>query len=260
MPLQTWNPELYQTRHSFVWEYGRDLLGLLAPQDHERILDAGCGTGNLTSEIANLCKVVTGVDSSPQMIERARLNYPHIEFRLADVRELPFEAEFDAVFSNAVLHWIRDAQAAASAMSRALKPSGRMVVEFGGKGNISDLLAAAYRALEFVGVDSPEHLNCWYFPSVDEYTSVLEAAGLRVTYAALFDRPTLLDGGAEGMANWIRVFGGMFLSAVPPENQSAFFEKLNEFAAPALLRDGAWHADYRRLRIGATKLNTVHIR
>ncbi len=253
MPLQTWNPELYQTRHSFVWEYGRDLLGLLAPQKYDRILDVGCGTGNLTSEIAALCGHVTGVDASPQMIEQARLNYPQIDFRLADVRELPFEGEYDAVFSNAVLHWVRDAAPAASAICRALKPAGRMVVEFGGKGNIAAVLDATYRALEFVGVESPERLNCWYFPSVDEYTAVLEAAGMRVTYAALFDRPTALDGGAEGMTNWIRVFGGMFLSAVAPEKHETFFEKLNDYSAPELLCDGVWRADYRRLRVVAVK-------
>jgi trans-aconitate methyltransferase len=250
---QTWNPELYQTCHSFVWEYGRDLLGLLAPQKHESILDVGCGTGNLTAEIAALSGKVTGVDSSQQMIDRARLNYPHLDFRLAEVQKLTFEAEYDAIFSNAVLHWVRDAEPAAQAMSHALKPAGRMVVEFGGKGNIAAVLEATYRALELVGVDSPELLNCWYFPSVDEYTSVLEGAGMRVSYAALFDRPTVLDGGLVGMTNWIRVFGGMFLSAVSPEKHETFFEKLNEYAAPSLLCDGVWQADYRRLRVAAIK-------
>ena len=253
---QNWNPELYQTRHSFVWEYGRDLLGLLAPQKHERILDVGCGTGNLTSEMAALCGEVTGADSSPQMIEQARLNYPHIDFQMADVRELHFEGEYDAVFSNAMLHWVRDAERAAASMSRALKPAGRMALEFGGKGNIAAVLDATYRALEFAGVDAPERLNYWYFPSVDDYTSVLEQAGMRVTYAALFDRLTVLDGGADGMTNWIRVFGGMFLKAVSPENLATFYEKLNEYAAPALLRDGVWRADYRRLRVAANKFGS----
>ena len=253
MPTQTWNPELYETRHSFVWEYGRDLVGLLTPQKHEFVLDAGCGTGNLTAEIARLCGNITGVDSSPQMIEQARLNYPQIDFQLIDVRELPFEARYDAVFSNAMLHWVRDAQLAANAMSRALKSSGRMVLEFGGKGNIAAVLDATYSALEFVGIDAPKRLNRWYFPSVDEYTSVLEQAGMRVTHAALFDRLTVLDGGPEGMSNWIRVFGGMFLKAVAADKHAVFFDKLNEYAAPALNHDGIWSADYRRIRIAAIR-------
>ena len=250
---QTWNPELYQARHSFVWDYGRDLVGMLAPKKNERILDIGCGTGNLTAEIAALCGEITGVDSSPQMIEQARLNYPQIDFQLIDVRELPFEALYDALFSNAALHWIRDAECAANAMVRALKPRGRMVLEFGGKGNIAIVLDAAYRALEFAGVEAPERLNCWYFPSVDEYTSVLEQSGMRVTHAALFDRLTVLDGGPEGMSNWIRVFGGMFLKAVAADKHAAFFDKLNEYAAPALRREDVWSADYRRLRIAAIR-------
>ena len=253
MPAQSWNPELYQTRHSFVWEYGRDLVGLLAPRADERILDVGCGTGNLTAEIAGHCGRIVGVDSSPQMIEQARRNFPLLEFQLADVCTLPFHAEFDAIFSNAVLHWVRDAGRAAASMTLALKPGGRMVLEFGGKGNVAALLDATYRALEFVGVANGERCNAWYFPSVDEYTAVLEGAGMRVTYAALFDRSTVLDGGAEGMSNWIRVFGGMFLNAVSQDSRPDFLRKLNELAAPALLQDGVWRADYRRLRVAAVK-------
>jgi len=251
MSTQAWNSELYQSRHSFVWEYGRELLGMLGARAGERILDVGCGTGNLTAEIARAGAAVVGVDSSAAMIGQARKNFPELAFDVADVCALPFVAEFDAVFSNAVLHWVPDAHLAAAAMARALKPGGRMVLEFGGKGNVGAVLEAVYRGLEAMGVAKPAALSPWYFPSVDEYTSVLEAAGMHVSYAALFDRMTKLED--DGMSNWIRVFGGVFLNAVEEGRRDEFLRLVNELAAPQLLRDGVWYADYRRLRLVAVK-------
>ena len=133
-----WNAEQYQAGYSFVWQYGRDLLGLLAPQPGERILDAGCGTGQLTAEIAASGAEVTGIDSSAAMIEQARRNAPTVRFEVGDIRHLPYRAEFDAVFSNAVLHWVPEADEAAESFARALKPGGRVVIEMGGRGNVRD--------------------------------------------------------------------------------------------------------------------------
>src|SRR5262245_47515749 len=137
--MSQWDPALYQSSHSFVWERGRGLVELLAPQAGERILDIGCGTGQLTAEIAGAGAHVVGVDNSAAMIEQARANFPELRFEQADVRSLKFDHEFDAVFSNAVLHWVQQADTAAAVMSRALKPGGRMVVEFGGHGNTQAL-------------------------------------------------------------------------------------------------------------------------
>src|SRR5258708_1506630 len=131
-----WNPGLYESSHSFVWEYGRDLIGLLAPQPGERILDVGCGTGQLTAEIARSGAHVVGIDSSSRMIEQARGNFPDLRFELQDVCTIEYRAEFDAVFSNAALHWVLRAEDAARAIAQALRPSGRFVAELGGHGNI----------------------------------------------------------------------------------------------------------------------------
>ena len=185
-----WNAEEYQAGYSFVWQYGRDLLGLLAPQPGERILDAGCGTGQLTAEIAASGAEVTGIDSSAAMIEQARRNAPTVRFEVGDIRHLPYRAEFDAVFSNAVLHWVPEADEAAESFARALKPGGRVVIEMGGRGNVRELLAASDRALRQLGVPDPERYHPWFYPGIAEYAAILERHGLEVTFAALFGPAT----------------------------------------------------------------------
>ncbi len=245
-----WNPDLYESSHSFVWEHGRGVIDLLAPKPGERILDIGCGTGQLTAEIARSGATVTGVDSSTGMIAQARRNYPELRFELADVCSLSYDGEFDAVFSNAALHWVKRADDAAGAMSRALKAGGRLVVEFGGRGNVRRLLDAVRRALESEG-GAVDDVNPWYFPGIVEYAGVLERHGLEVTQASLFDRPTALEGGAQGLANWFAMFGAPVSDRL---RDLQFLRHVETFAAPELLRDGVWWADYRRLRMSALKL------
>jgi trans-aconitate methyltransferase len=247
-----WNAPLYQSSHSFVWEYGKELLSLLAPQAGERVLDVGCGTGQLTAEIARSGARILGIDNSPAMIEQARTNFPDLQFEITDVTRISYTAEFDAVFSNAVLHWVRDAQSAAAAISRALKPGGRFVAEFGGKGNIQALTEAAFQALAALGVPEPEKQNPWFFPSIGEYAALLERHGMAVAYAVLFDRPTALEG-PRALENWFTMFGAALTSAVPPGQQEEFLRRVEHYGAPRLFRNGTWFADYRRLRVVANK-------
>jgi trans-aconitate 2-methyltransferase len=248
-PMNTWDPALYQGKHAFVWRYGQELIGLLAPRQGERILDVGCGPGQLTAQIADAGAEVTGIDNSPAMLAEARKNYPGVRFELVDASRLAYDRQFNAVFSNAALHWVRDAGAAAAGMAQALKPGGRLVVEFGGKGNIRQLRDAISRALKDFRIDAPE--SPWFYPGIGEYAAMLERHGLEVNYASLFDRPTPLEG---GLGDWIAMFRAPVLDAVGPERREAFVSQVEEYAKPALWSDGQWFADYRRLRITARRV------
>ena len=139
-----------------------------------------------------------GVDRSAAKVAQARHNFPLLPFETRDIRALPYHRAFDAVFSNAVLHWVQPPDAAAASMARALKPGGRLVCELGGRGNVQLLVEGAYHALRQLGVHQPERFNPWYYPSVAEYSAVLERCGIEVTFALLFDRPTPLQDGERG--------------------------------------------------------------
>jgi trans-aconitate methyltransferase len=182
-----WDAERYQARHSYVWRHGEALLDFLCARAGERIIDLGCGAGQLTARIAETGAVVTGIDRSPEMIAQARANFPTLDFQLGEATDFSVPEPVDAVFSNAVLHWVRDAHSAAQCVAQALKPGGRFVLEMGGRGNVQRLLDMV------VEVAGPVEIP-WFFPSVGEYATVLESAGLEVRMAELFDRPTEVEG------------------------------------------------------------------
>ena len=248
-----WNAGLYDASHAFVWEFGRDLLALLSPQPGERILDAGCGTGHLTAGIAQSGAHVLGIDRSAAMIAQARANFPDLAFEIQDVCALPYHAEFDAILSNAVLHWVQPPETAAAAMARALKPGGRLVLELGGHGNVQFLVEGAYHALRQLGISQPERFNPWYYPGVAEYSTILERCGIEVTFAHLFDRPTPLQDGERGLETWFRMFGARLMDPLDDASRPEFLRLVSSYAAPHLFRDSAWTADYRRLRIAGRK-------
>jgi trans-aconitate methyltransferase len=248
----SWNPELYEARHSFVWQLGEGVIELLDPKPGEKILDLGCGTGQLTQKIAERGAEVIGLDASPEMVGQARQNYPRLRFVLEDAASMRFEDKFDAVFSNAALHWMLDATGVAGAVTRALRPGGRFVAELGGKGNIAQIEhAIATVAARYHG-DAPPKKRTFY-PSVGEYAGVLENCGLEMRIAQLFDRPTPL-GGAQGMENWIRQFKWYYFEALPGKQADEALNETVDLLRPALFRDGQWFADYRRLRIVAVKM------
>src|SRR5215813_13902890 len=241
MAKNNWNPSLYQQKHAFVFEYGKDLLTLLAPQPGESILDIGCGTGQLTKAIADTGARVVGIDKSLDMIDAARQNFPEIEFLVADASDFSFEKPFDAVFSTAALHWVGKAEAAVQCIAKALGPSGRLVVEFGGKGNCINISRAIQTTLkERLQLDVDDG---WYFPSVGEYASLLEKYHINVSGAWLFDRPTALEGEA-GLRNWIEMFCKPMFVNVPVEAYEETMEHIEAQARHTNYQDGIWYADY----------------
>ncbi len=257
MSQDFWNSALYEGNHAFVWQYGESLLELLAPKAGERILDLGCGTGQLTEKIAESGAFVHGIDSSLSMIAQARSNYSQLDFAVADARDFQVDERLDAVFSNAVLHWIKEPDAAIACVEKALKPGGRFVAEFGGKGNVGAIVGGLLSVLSEIGCEEPEALNPWYFPSVGDYAGRLEKRGFEVSYAVLFDRPTFLEGGNAGMANWIEMFAGGFFAGLSEDVRSQVIDAVVERLRSTQYHDGNWIADYRRIRVIATIPLTV---
>lgn len=246
-----WNPVSYEHNHAFVWQYGQDLVQLLNPQPQERILDLGCGTGQLTAQLAAAGADVTGLDQSPEMIAQAQANYPKIAFVVADARQFQVGQPFDAVFSNATLHWILEPDAAISCIRRALKPGGRFVAEFGGKGNVQTIISALNQASSNLSLPA---LQPWYFPNVGDYATRLEQQGFEVVQAQLFDRPTRLEAGEAGLANWLRMFANSLLEPLTSDQQAEVIASVETQLRPMLYQNGAWTADYRRLRVVAVRL------
>jgi trans-aconitate methyltransferase len=253
MPENQWASALYESKHSFVWRYGADCLELLSPQPSDLILDLGCGTGQLTQEIAALCAIAIGIDKSPTMVEQARKNYPHLRFEVADATNFHFEESFDAVFSNATLHWIKQPERAITCIWHALKPGGRFVAEFGGKGNIKAIVTAINNALEAAGYPASAEHNPWYFPSIGEYTTLLEKQGFSVAYSSLFERPTRLEDGEKGLKNWLEMFANSFMEAIPANQRFSVIQNIENQLRSQLYRDGTWFADYKRIRVVAWK-------
>lgn len=251
MAQQGWDAEGYDRSFAFVSAYGRDLVRLLAPVPGERVLDLGCGTGELAAELADLGVSVQGIDADASMIAQARAKHPEVAFEQADGHDFVLSQPVDAVLSNAALHWMREPAAVIARVRAALRPGGRLVAELGGQGNVAVIRSAVAEAAEAAGVDATRLRSPWFFPSPGEYATLLEAGGFRVRLVEHFDRVTPLDGGPDGLVDWLRMFGTALLAGVPAELREPVMRDAAERCRPALLRDGRWHADYVRLRVWA---------
>ncbi len=247
----SWDSALYDDRHSFVWRAGASLLEMLGPKEGERILDLGCGTGHLTVKIAEAGAEVTGLDSSPSMIAQARQNFPALKFVLADARDFHFDEPFDAAFSNAVLHWVHQPEAALKCVAAALKPGGRFVLEMGVRGNVGRIRTAIEEVLGEYGITP----RCpWYYPSLGEYSTLLEGAGFEVRTAQTFDRWTRLEHPERGLREWLEMFASAYFEGIEPGDRAMLMQKIEAQLRPELYREDAWWADYRRLRMESIRL------
>ncbi len=246
--IDQWNPKLYDGEHDFVSEYGQVILEMLAPRKGERILDLGCGTGDLANKLALIGVDVVGVDSSLNMIEEAQKKYPKLHFSVEDALALPFEEEFDAVFSNAVLHWIKTPQPALASIYKGLKSGGRFVAEFGGEDNVQRISNSIFEEKAKLGYASDDTHFPWYYPSIGQYTSLMEQAGFQVVFAQHVDRPTRLEGEA-GLKNWIDMFTSSFFSNVPKEDLPILLKNIEKSLAEEAFHEDHWIADYKRLRV-----------
>ncbi len=245
----SWDADVYARNSRFVSELGLPVVELLDPRPGERVLDLGCGDGVLSRHLMDLNCEVLGVDASEKMVTAARAR--GVEAWVMSAAELDFANEFDAVFSNAVLHWVPDPDAVLNGVRRALKRDGRFVGEFGGSGNVEILRRAIHQALVERGID-PDRADPWYFPSVASYREKLIRNGFAVIYIESIDRPTPLPTGVRG---WMESFAGSFISALPEEDREEFIADVTERVREPLYREGRFVADYVRLRFRAQKVS-----
>jgi len=245
---QHWSAERYAEAAHFVPALGTPVLELLAPAPGERILDLGCGDGVLTEKIVAAGATVVAVDAGPDMIAAARAR--GLDARVMDGQELTFNNEFDAVFSNAALHWMRDQQAMLAGVHRALKPGGRFIAEMGGHNNTAAIIVALSAVLARRGLDA-HRLSPWYFPSADAYRTKLEEARFTVEEIAVVPRPTILPTGIEA---WLDTFAEDFLGHLSEPDRTGARIEIAELLRPVLVDEtGTWIADYVRLRFRATR-------
>ncbi|HSY98618.1 MAG TPA: class I SAM-dependent methyltransferase [Terriglobales bacterium] len=245
---QTWDPERYARNARFVADLGAPTVELLAPRAGERILDLGCGDGVLTAKLAAMGCHVVGVDSSAAQIDAARKL--GLDARVMNGEALDFDSEFDAVFSNAALHWMRNPAKVIAGVKRALKPHGRFVGEFGGHGCVAKIKKVLVEALDRRGING-EGASPWSFPTVEEYSRHLTNGGFVINYIALIPRPTPLPGDITG---WLETFAESFTSTLLPAQRSSYIAEVQEALRPELCDgEGRWVADYIRLRFAANK-------
>ncbi len=246
--VQTWNAAEYAANGRFVADLAGDVFAMLAPQAGEHILDLGCGDGALTAQIAASGADVTGCDADPSMLAAtAARGFKTVR---ADMRALPFHGEFDAVFSNAALHWVTDQDAVITGIHKALRPGGRFVAEMGGLGNIAAIRAALQSVLLEYGIDA-EHDAASFYPSPQVYRTLLEKHGFRVETMSLVPRPTLLKG---GMDQWLRTFRKGVLARLLEADRDTTVERMVTLLQPILRdSDGTWWGDYVRLRFHAVR-------
>ena len=245
-----WDSENYTANFGFVGNYGKDVTALITAPRGSKVIDLGCGNGVLTALFNENGYDTLGIDSSFDMLKKARELHPDINFLQADACSFTLDEKADVIFSNAVFHWISDHEALVKNISSNLKIGGELVFEFGGKGCAETVHHALAEAFAWYGY---EYENRFNFRSVGEFAPILERYGFRVEYAVLFDRPTVQNG-EDGLKNWINMFAVDAFGGVNDSDKNKIIDDAVEICRPKLCKDGEWIVDYVRLRMRAVKV------
>lgn len=245
-----WNAKQYDQQHNFVTKYGENLLTYL-PTTPCTILDIGCGTGALTNTMAQQGHQMLGIDASATMIQQAKQLFPELNFKQTDILTFQSQKSFDILFSNAVFHWIPQQTELLERCHQLLINHGKLLCEFGAKGNIQQIEQAF---IEELHTNHFEYHSPFFFPSTDEYQQLLETAGFEILHLIDYDRPTVLKGEQAGLRNWMKQFFATHLEKIPLTMQEQIFQNIEEKLAATLWKTDHWEADYRRIQVFVEKI------
>ncbi|MBX2836240.1 MAG: class I SAM-dependent methyltransferase [Gammaproteobacteria bacterium] len=246
--MKTWSADIYSNNAGFVPAYGSEILSWLKPLPNETILDLGCGDGVLTKDIVATGAQVLGIDSSENLLEAARAKGLNVQLMNGESITLP--QTYDAVFSNAALHWMTQPDRVARGVYSVLKPGGRFVAEFGGAGNVAAIVTALLAALAELNIDGRARIP-WYFPTVKEHRDLLHSCGFDVREMVLVPRPTPLPTGLRG---WLKTFADPFVDGLEQDQVQHILDRVVYLLEPSLMdTQGEWQADYVRLRFSAIR-------
>ena len=247
-----WDEQNYSENFKFVHQYGEKLLDLITVPAGSFVVDLGCGNGALSAKLAGKYTVL-GIDASPEMLRKAKQDHPDIRFLCDDACGFSLEKKADAVFSNAVFHWIENQDKLIQNIAENLKSGGELVFEFGGKGCADTVHQALGKAFAEYGYEYRMDFN---FRSIGEFAPLLEKHGLKVEYARLYDRPTPQNG-ENGLQNWINMFVTSAFNGVAARDKEQIVQRAAELCRPLLFKNGVWYVDYVRLLMKAVKIERV---
>lgn len=245
-----WDSNNYTDNFQFVHKYGEELIDFITVPKGSFVLDLGCGNGAITKKLSEKGFKTLGIDASESMLEKAKNLYPKLNFRLDDACSFKLDEKADAIFSNAVFHWIENHDKLVENLSANIKTCGELVFGFGGKGCADTVHNALEKAFETHGLTYVNHFN---FRSIGEFAPILEKHGFRIEYAVFFDRPTEQIG-ENGLENWINMFVDSAFDGVDPETKEEIISQTVELCRPNLYINGKWYVDYVRIRMKAKKI------
>jgi trans-aconitate 2-methyltransferase len=262
--MYTWNPQDY-AQHSKTQEtWARELLTQIDLRPDDAVLDIGCGDGRTTAAIAQAVPqgTVVGVDLSADMVAHAAAQHcptpsNNLRFARADAAALPFASEFTVVFSNATLHWLPDQRAAVQGIARALRPAGRAIAQFGGQGNVADIISSfeqvantpRWRTITTLG-ESP-----YYFHAATTYGTWLREAGMEIQECRLIPKDMIHDD-IPTFTGWLRTAWHPYTAGVPKELRDVFLQDVatDYLGRRPLDNQGRVHVAAVRLQFRARKV------
>ncbi|TYR81636.1 methyltransferase domain-containing protein [Priestia megaterium] len=249
---RTLHHSLGSAYRSFISSFGGSVMNLLSPQTGEFILDVGCGSGDIAGQLAKLGVQVIGIDQSENMIDQAKHKYPALHFEQMNALDLPYHEQFDTIFSNDTLHLIQPPHLVVQNIYRALKPGGRFVAEFSGKNHVLRIITEVLRQLDIFNIPYKNNSFPWYFPTVGEYSTLLEQSQFYVTTAIHFERPVLLPG-EDGLRNWLDSFATPLFQGLTTETKHVIMTRVEDRLKEELYEKDGWIAHFKQLRIHAIK-------